>query len=240
MKPSGKKRFGALRTLRGYFVAGLAVLAPLFITAWVLVTIFNYLDANIREFFQARYELKVPPYGAGVLVTIIILVFVGMAARNFIGGKVLRIFESLLLRVPVASKLYGASKQIVHAFVGKDKTVFRKVVLIQYPRDNSYCMGFLTYPDQVRVTDEPGIPKLSCVFIPTTPNPTSGFLLLLPEEEITELDMSVEDALKMTISGGVVLPRIVENLTYQDGKPPELENGPQETELPDVSRTEIT
>ena len=102
-----------------------------------------------------------------------------------------------------------ASKQIVSAFVGQDKTIFEKAVLIEYPRKGLYCMGFLTYPDRISFPEHRRIPQTRCVFIPTTPNPTSGFLLLIPEEEMFVLNMSVEDALKMIISVGVVIPEMV-------------------------------
>lgn len=203
------------KTLRGHFIAGLAVLAPLFITSWVVVTIFNYMDARIRDYFKQLLDLQVPPYGAGVLVTFVGIIFVGMLARNIIGGRIIRFFESLLLRVPVANRLYGALKQIVGAFVGRDKTIFEKVVMIEYPRRECYSLGFLTYPEKIQFGDHYSLPDMICVFLPTTPNPTSGLFLMLPEKDVKFLSMSVEDGLKMIISGGVVLPESVSG----QGKP---------------------
>ncbi|HNT34614.1 MAG TPA: DUF502 domain-containing protein [bacterium] len=213
-----------LKTLRGHFFAGLVALAPLFITVWMLLTIFNYLDARIRGYFMELFNLQVPPYGAGVLVTFLGIVFVGMVARNFIGGRILQFFEGILLKVPVANRLYGAVKQIIGAFVGRDKTVFEKVVLVQYPRQGCYCLGFLTYPEQIRFRGHDNLPELLCIFVPTTPNPTSGMLLLFPEEQVQILSINIEDGLKMIISGGVVLPESVApcgepgSLSVQDGK----------------------
>ena len=198
------------RILRGHFLTGLAVLAPLFITGWMLLSIFNFLDSRIRGYFEDLFQLEIPPYGLGVCVTLLAVLFVGVAARNFVGGRILSFFESLLLRVPVANRLYRAMKQIVSAFVGQDKTVFEKAVLLEYPRKGLYCMGFLTYPDKISFPEHSSLPKMRCIFIPTTPNPTSGFLLLVPENELFVLNMTVEDALKMIISGGVVLPEVVD------------------------------
>lgn len=200
------------RILYRHFIAGLVVLIPLFLTVWILFKMFNFLDERIRQYLIERFALDFPPYGAGFLVTVTAVIFVGMAARNFIGGAIINFFEKMLLRVPVANRIYMALKQIVSAFVGKDKTIFEKVVLIEYPRKGTYCMGFLTYPDQVHFTDHPEIPNLHCIFIPTTPNPTSGFLLLVPKEGVAFLDMTVEDGLKMIISGGVVLPDTVREM----------------------------
>jgi len=213
--------------VRGYFFTGLAVLAPLFITCWMLIKIFSYLDSKSRGFVTRLFDLvfigrsastlepgdvtpeSFIPYGASVLLTLCFIVLVGMVARSFIVGRIIHFFENLLLRVPVASRIYSAAKQIVGAFIGSDKTVFENVVMIEYPKNDCYCLGFLTSPDKVQFASQREMPGLLCVFIPTTPNPTSGFLLLLPEEKVRILGISVEDGLKMIISGGVVLPPAV-------------------------------
>ena len=132
-------------------------------------------------------------------------VLIGILARNFLGRRVLRIGETLLTKIPIVSRVYIALKQISQAFWGQNKTVFTGVVLLEYPRKGLYTLGFVTSPGRGEVkarADE----ELLNIFLPTTPNPTSGWFVMVPEEHVVHLDMKVEDALKMVISGGAVVP----------------------------------
>ena len=138
-------------------------------------------------------------------LAIFLIGVVGLLARNYFGKQMIKWVDSELLRVPLLNKIYSATKQVNDAFSSTNKTAFRTVVLVEFPRPGVYSIGFITseqHPEAQAKTNE----KLVCVFVPTTPNPTGGFLLLVPEEKVTKLEMSVPDGIKYVISLGSILP----------------------------------
>jgi uncharacterized membrane protein len=197
-----------MNTIRKCFLTGLLVLVPLAITAWVLNIIIGTLDQSlllVPKRWQPKelFGFDIPGFGA--ILTILIVFLVGLLANNLIGNYVLRLWEKLLHRIPVVSSLYGSVKQVSDTLFSSSGNAFRKAVLIPYPHANSYTIGFLT-----------GVPggdakkhlvgDYVSVYVPTTPNPTSGFFLMMARENVVELDMSVDAALKYIVSMGVVAP----------------------------------
>lgn len=197
---------GIAKSLRRYFIAGLVVWVPIYITYFVVHFIVHLLDGTLAllpQHYQPESLLGRPIPGLGVIFTLIILLLTGLLLTNFIGHRLLDLWERLLSRIPLIRSIHSATKQVVHAVVQPNGNAFRKVVLIQYPHPGMWSIAFLT-SDVLKSdwTEE----KVVNVFIPTTPNPTSGFLLFVPHKDIVELTMTVEEALRMTISLGVIIP----------------------------------
>ena len=192
-----------MNRLRNYFFTGIIVLLPLIITVYVFLVIFNLLDGLLAELIEALLGFAVP--GLGMVLTVIFVLLVGLVATNVIGKRFIALFDRLITRIPMVKVIYGAVKQIISAFATQPRDAFRRVALVEYPRPGIYAIGFVTGEGTGEVQEKTAA-KVSSIFIPTTPNPTSGMLLLVPQAEITYLDMSVEEGLKWIISGGVVHP----------------------------------
>jgi len=194
--------------MRKYLIAGLLVWMPLGITFLVVRAIVDFLDRSlllIPEAYRPDSLLGFHVPGIGVVLSVILVLATGMIVANLLGKRIVAAWESLLARIPVVRNLYAGVKQILEAMLSTNGESFRKVLLIEYPRKGVWSFGFKTSDDLGEVQDKTGEHVVS-VFIPTTPNPTSGFVLLVPESDVIELDMSVEDGLKMIISMGVVVP----------------------------------
>jgi uncharacterized membrane protein len=189
--------------LRRWFIAGILALLPIGITAWVLVRVFFAIDGTVLPYVSRWVGYQVP--GLGFLVTILLVLLVGAFASNFIGRTVIHRFEELFAKLPLISRIYIAVKQIGEGVIGSRKNLFERVVMFEYPRRGSWAMGFVTSkhhgPLESRAEGD-----WYHVFVPTTPNPTSGFLLFLPATDLVDLDLTVEDGLKLVISGGAVSP----------------------------------
>ena len=204
------------------FWAGLAIVLPAVISVAVLAWLFGTV-ANITDSLLIFLPRKLthhnqgngPMYWYWSVVALLLAVFligaVGLLARNYFGKRLIEWVDSALLKVPLLNKIYGATKQVNDAFSSTNKTAFRTVVLVEFPREGMYSMGFITSEQQDEVRMKTG-QKLVCVFIPTTPNPTSGFLVMTPESEVTKLDMSVADGIKYIISLGSIIPEYTPNL----------------------------
>jgi len=207
--PSEAPRASLLSRLRGHFIAGTLIAAPITITAWLTVTVVDFIDYRVENLIPKQYNpeqylpFSIP--GLGVIITAIFLVLVGMLARNFLGRFFMRIGESILDRVPVIRSLYSATKQIFETVFANQSEAFREVVMLEYPRKDIWVIGFLTGKSKGEVQSKTKNGVVN-VFVPTTPNPTSGFLLFVPEKDIIRMDMSVEDGLKLVVSAGIVTP----------------------------------
>ena len=198
---------------RRYFVAGLVFFAPIGITVWAIASIVVWLDNLIlpRLLKLLIPGLDEPPSlpVIGMLFTFLVIIVLGIIARHLLGGEILRIWERALGRVPVARSIYGGVKQLFEAIlITSDSSRFNRVVLIQYPRKGIYALAFTTGPARGVVQAATEEHMINC-FLPTTPNPTSGFYLLVPEDEITETDLTVEEAFKLVMSAGLVTPESV-------------------------------
>lgn len=196
--------------MKRYFLTGIVVLIPLVITLWVLHFIVITLDQtlfllppSLRP--EAQFGVHIP--GLGVLLTLAIVLLTGMVAANFFGRRLLLLGEQLLEKIPVVSSIYTSVKQVSDTLFSSSGQAFRKVLLIRYPHGDSWAMAFQTGVPQGMIAQHLGEPHLN-VYVPTTPNPTSGFFLMVPCRDVVELDISVDDALKHIISMGVVEPRV--------------------------------
>ena len=198
------------------FWAGLAIVLPAVISIAVLRWLFGTV-ANITDTLLIFLPTKLTHHDAGngpmywywSLVALMLAIFligtVGLLARNYFGRKIIEWVDSALLHIPLLNKIYGATKQVNDAFSATNKTAFRTVVLVEFPHAGVHSIGFITSDQQEEVEAKTG-QKVVCVFVPATPNPTSGFLLMVPEHKVIRLEMSVPDAIKYVISLGAILP----------------------------------
>lgn len=194
--------------MRKYIIAGLLVWMPLGITFLVIRAIVGLLDRTLLllpEPYQPDNLLGMHIPGLGVLLAAILVLTTGMIVANFLGKRLVVSWEHFLARIPLVRSLYAAIKQIMEAVLSTDAQSFRKVLLIEYPRKGVWSLAFLTSDNLGEVQAKTSSEVIS-VFIPTTPNPTSGFIIMVPKDDVIELDMAVEDGLKMIISLGVAVP----------------------------------
>jgi uncharacterized membrane protein len=207
--PVGRGRRITTRTrMRKYFITGLLILVPLAITAWVLNLIIGTLDQSllfVPERYQPRNVIGFDIPGVGAILTIAIVFLVGLLTNNLVGNFLVRQWERLLNRIPVVSSLYGSVKQVSDTLFSSSGNAFRKAVLIPYPHAESHTIAFLTGTPGGDVKNHLQGDYVS-VYVPTTPNPTSGFFLMMERSKVVELDMSVDAALKYIVSMGVVAP----------------------------------
>ena len=197
--------------MRKYFITGLLVLVPLAITAWVLNIIITTMDQSlvfVPEQWQPRTLVGFDIPGLGTILTIAIVFLTGLLTNNLVGNFLLRQWEKLLKRIPVVNSLYGSVKQVSDTLFSSSGNAFRKAVLIPYPHQNSYTIAFLTGTPGGDVKNHL-VGDFVSVYVPTTPNPTSGFFLMLERSKVIELDMTVDAALKYIVSMGVVAPESV-------------------------------
>ena len=192
-----------MKRIRNYFIAGLAVLIPLVGSLYVFWLIFSFLDGLLSSLITDFYGRPLP--GLGFILTILFTLLVGYLTSNFLGKKILELVDHIFFRIPLLRNVYSSFKQIVDSFMQQNKTAFKKVVMIEYPRKGLFVLGFLTGESRGEVQENTRADTVN-VFVPTSPNPTSGMLVLVPRQEVIFLKMSVEEGLKLIISGGVFSP----------------------------------
>ena len=203
------RRKGKLFDLRTYFLTGLVVAAPVAITAYLTFTFVTFVDRQITPLIPPRYnpntyvDFTIP--GLGVLVVLIALTILGALTANLFGRTIIGLGEKILDRMPVVSSIYSALKQIFETVLAQSDTTFKQVCLVEYPRKGIWAIGFVSTSARGEIASRVDKEMLS-VFLPTTPNPTSGFLLFVPRSDVIILDMSVEEGAKMVISAGLVVP----------------------------------
>lgn len=185
------------------FFAGLAVLLPIGLTLYIVWILFNLVSKSFSPLLIRITLLQEMPVIVlrviGVLITLVIIWIIGLVATNIVGRKILKLPEVLLLKAPVVNRIYQTIRQIIQTII-VSKTALRQVVLVEYPRKGVYTIAFVT-----NVYEEKGKKNVS-LFIPTTPNPTSGFFVIVPEEEVIPLKMTVEEAMKLVVSAGIITP----------------------------------
>lgn len=193
--------------IRRSFIAGLLVWLPILVTYAIIKFIIDLFDGTLSLLphgYQPEQIFGRDIPGLGFLFTIIVIFLTGLLIANFIGHRIVEFWEKLLAKIPLIRSIYMAVKQVTHAFVQPKGESFRKVLLVEYPRKGLWSIGFQT------ASQFQGIPlehEMVAVFIPTTPNPTSGFLILTPKEDVIPLKMTVEEAFKVIISLGVMMPK---------------------------------
>ncbi|MBD3222881.1 DUF502 domain-containing protein [bacterium] len=190
------------RWMRRHFLTGLLAVAPLAITAWVLVKFYELIDATMRPWLQRIPGLtEAYPEQALTMIAfvsfLLVIVVIGLATRSLVGVAFFNLVERVIDRIPVVKTIFSGTKQIASVFLTDQRSAFQKVLLFEYPRAGTYSIGFVT-------RDEPDSRMLN-VFLPTTPNPTSGFMLLVPREQAEILPLAIEEGVKLIISGGSVM-----------------------------------
>ncbi|HJP37927.1 MAG: DUF502 domain-containing protein [Gammaproteobacteria bacterium] len=193
---------------RRYLIAGLLVWIPIGFTLFVLNLVIGLMDRTLLLLplaYQPEHLLGIKIPGLGILLSIIVLLLTGMLVANFIGKRFVSASERLLNRIPLVRSIYSASKNFAEVLFTNTSQAFKKVLLIEYPRKGVYSLCFQTSTELAEIQARTSADMI-CVFVPTTPNPTSGFIIMVPVEDTIELDMDIESALKMIVSLGVVVP----------------------------------
>jgi uncharacterized membrane protein len=196
------------KTMRKYFITGLLILVPLAITLWVLNLIISTMDQSLLllpERWQPKNVFGVHIPGLGTILTLLVIFFTGLLAANFIGRQVVHVWELLLRRIPIVNSIYSSVKQVSDTLFSSSGNAFRKALLVPYPHQGSWTIAFLTGTPGGDVRNHL-VGDYVSVYVPTTPNPTSGFFLMMRREDTIELDMTVDEALKYIVSMGVVAP----------------------------------
>ncbi len=194
--------------MKKYFITGLLVLVPLFITVWVISGLVGMMDQSLLllpETWRPKAQLGLDIPGMGAILTLLIIFVTGVIATNFFGKRLILVWEALLARVPVVKSIYASVKQVSDTLFSDSGNAFRQAVLVQFPRPGAWTIAFVTGKPGGDVANHLSGDYLS-VYVPTTPNPTGGYFLMLPRADVVELDMSVDEALKYIISMGVVAP----------------------------------
>ena len=206
-----KKKRGTFSWLRGSFLTGLVVIAPIALTLWLMWTVAGWVDSWVLPFvpiwMRPDQYIGLNIRGIGVLAFLIFTVLIGWMAKGIIGKSLLKWAEGLVQGLPVVRSIYNGLKQIAETVFAQTEASFDKACLVQYPRKGIWAIAFISTNAKGEVKDKiPVDDGKTAVFLPTTPNPTSGFLLFLPNSDVIELDMTVEDAAKLVISAGLVYP----------------------------------
>lgn len=205
------KKPGLFARLRGNFLAGLVVIAPIGLTIWLIWSVVGWIDSWVLPFVPAVYlperYIGINLRGVGVVFFLIFTVLVGWVGKGIMGRSLLRWGEHLVDRMPVVRSIYNGLKQIAETVFAQSETSFDRACLVEYPRKGIWAIAFVSSSAKGEIAANiPVDDQKVSVFLPTTPNPTSGFLLFVPKQDIIELDMSVEDAAKLVISAGLVYP----------------------------------
>ncbi len=197
-----------MKRIRRYIIAGILVWLPIGVTIFLVRILIGLLDRTlvlIPQKYQPEELLGFAIPGLGILLTIIILLVTGVLAANIVGRSMVGLWESMLERIPVVRSVYSGAKNFAEMVFSDSSQSFKKVLLIEYPRKGLYSLAFQTSSALGEVHGRTG-EEVICTFVPTTPNPTSGFIIIVPRKDVIELDMEVDEALKMIISLGVVVP----------------------------------
>lgn len=189
--------------LRGKIVAGLVTVTPILATVWILTVLFNFFDGFAAPLLDPLLPIHIP--GLGVIIALIFMYLLGVLVTNFLGKKIVSIGEAILRKIPLANTIYGTAKQITQSVSGGKNKAFKKAVLINYPRSGLWTIAFVT-GDSIDDNGE----SYYHLFVPTTPNPTSGVMVIIPQSDVIDSNLSVEEALKTIISGGMLGPKVNE------------------------------
>ena len=214
---------GLFQILRSSFLTGIVVIAPVGLTVWLVFTVISWVDKVVLPFvpegLRPENLIGVNFVGVGVVIFLLFTIIVGWVAKGLIGRSLIRQAENIVDRMPVVRTVYNGIKQISETVFAQSETSFDKACLIEHPRKGVYAIAFITTDAKGEVDAKlPYDERIVTVFMPTTPNPTSGFLLFLPQSDIIELDMTVEDAAKLIISAGLVYPSDIVEVAPGNGK----------------------
>lgn len=209
MGDSGEKQHGTFwGRWRANFLTGIVVIAPLYLTIWLIWSFVSIVDYKVERLLPSGYNLtdylNFPGYGLAIFV--VFTAMIGAMAKNLFAAQLIGWGERMLDRLPIIRSIYNAIKQIAETVLVQSKSSFERACLVEYPRKGLWAVAFISTATRGEVLEKTGHSEMLSVFLPTTPNPTSGFLLFVPRKDVVELDMSVEEAAKLIISAGLVSP----------------------------------
>lgn len=202
---------GAMARLRRYFLTGIIVTVPITITLWSAWWFLNFVDRMVAKIIPDEFNpnnylpFEIP--GLGLIITVIFFTIIGFMARNFIGRLIIRASEFIVSRMPIVSTIYNALKQVFDMTIGEQSRAFREVVLFQYPHPNSWTIGFVTGVTPGEIQSVGGGSEVLNIYIPVTPT-TAGFVVFVPKKDVIYLSMTVEEAVKLIASGGIITPAV--------------------------------
>jgi uncharacterized membrane protein len=225
-------KISGMTRLRNYFLTGFIVCAPLAITAYIAWSFIGWVDSWVKPYIPYRYSpdayLPFPVPGFGLIVALVLITLIGFLTANIVGRAVVGFGERLLGRMPLVRGIYGSLKQIFQTVFAEKGNMFRQVGMVEYPRKDVWSLVFVAGEKETEIgqkLDKPGDPLIA-VFMPCTPNPTTGFLMYVRKSEIVMLDMTIEDAAKLIVSAGLVAPEVKKPILGADGQPIEIGNPP--------------
>ena len=209
LQPQDDRPRRRARSLRNYLIGGLLVWIPIMVTVWVVRFLARILDQSLLLLPppwrpEALFGMYVP--GLGVILSLLLLLLTGVVVKNLFGGRMVGGLESLVRRIPVIGPVYSGAKTFSETVLTDQGSSFKQVVMVEFPRKGVFSIGFITSEDLEEVQAKTA-QDVTCVFVPTTPNPTTGFIILVPRNEVVRLDMTVDDAFKMLLTLGVVVPK---------------------------------
>lgn len=215
--------------MRNYFITGLLITLPIAFTIFILNFLFRLLDDSLSPTFTKLLIMAGAPIkegyripGLGVFMTLVVIFLIGVITTNVMGAKLLQLGEKILERIPVVRNVYTGAKQVVTTIATTDTGAFNEVVVVEFPRKGIWSMGFITSQTRGEVQDITEEEVVN-VFVPTTPNPTSGFLIFVPKCDTTSLSMTVEEGIKMVISCGIVTPDFDKHNALKEGQTVEID-----------------
>ena len=208
-QPTKPVKTSVAARLRRYLLTGIVVTAPISITVYLTYVFLTFIDKHVvslipeNAYSQYYGETAIP--GLGLIIALTFFIVIGWFATNFMGRFIIRLYEYVLDRMPIIRNIYGAIKQIFETIAASQSSAFREAVMLEYPRKGVYSIGFVTGTTEGEVQENTKAETIN-VFVPTTPNPTSGYLLFVPKTELIYLDMTVEEAVKLVVSAGIITP----------------------------------
>ncbi|MCH9023931.1 MAG: DUF502 domain-containing protein [candidate division Zixibacteria bacterium] len=194
-----------LKIIKRYFVSGVLVVVPIILTIVVIKFIFETGDGLLQPYLQKLLGYSIP--GLGIVVTLLLIILAGLLTRNFIGAEIHRLVEKMLTRLPIIRTIYSAAKQLLEAIALPSMSSFKEVVMIEYPRKDAYVICFIS--QKFKLEKDGQLRDFMAIFVPSTPTPISGMVIIVPAEDVIYLDMTIEEAIKYLVSGGVVSPAVL-------------------------------
>jgi uncharacterized membrane protein len=219
-----------MERLRAYFIAGILVTGPIALTLWLTWTFIRFIDETVGAVLPQHYNpaTYVPVPGLGLVIAVVGLTLLGAITRGYLGRILLRISERIMARMPVVRSIYSAAKQIFETVLAQQSNTFREVVLTEWPRPGMWTIAFVTVQPEGEIREHVG-PDTVAIYVPTTPNPTSGYLMFVRRRDILTLPMTVEEGVKFVLSGGIVSP---------PARPPAVEAEPASAPAPVIEAAE--
>jgi len=222
--PPRRERRTVMEHLRTYFITGILVTGPIALTLYLIWVFVHFIDETVGGLLPAEYNpaTYLPVPGLGLVIAVAGLTLIGALAAGYLGRIFVRLSERIMNRMPVVRSIYGAAKQIFETVLAKQSNTFREVVLLEWPRSGMWTIAFVTVQPEGEIRDHVG-PDTVAVYVPTTPNPTSGYLMFVRRRDLLTLAMSVEEGVKFVISGGIVSPPARPSVPAEPARGPVIE-----------------